>query len=108
MEDRSIKLGNLYLHHAIAFVYDIKVVNSQGESEEPNENLMRFIESESKITERECVEFRKLVVAHLSDFRMDHLYQKLQTTLDLIVDVEESLVEKWFETYPIILPLMAK
>lgn len=101
----KICLGNLYLHHVLAFVNQTKVISCEGEVE-PDEQIMRKIEWDGAIQEDQCCNFRKQVAAQFRDQRMDLLYNKLEEVFAFFVIYEKDLINKWFIQYPHAMPIV--
>ena len=89
----------------IAFVHEIKVVNTDEQEEEPSEAFMRLVEDHGKVAEKDVVAFRVQVVEQLPLHRMDVLYDKLGFVFEYMALAESDEADLWLAHYPYVLPL---
>lgn len=103
MYSEKVRLANLYLYHVLASVGGLKVINDKGYDEEPNEYIMRFLESEANILEKDCMGFRERIAEQVKIGRMDLAYEKLGFIFEFMVTCENDVIKGWFSMYPHVL-----
>lgn len=102
IEDLPVRLGNLYLAHAFAFMENRKVMSRDGEVG-PDESLMRKLEWDGAIYENRVYQFRKSIVIQARNQRMDILYSCLYEVFQFFctpTNREWEDVQMWFHKYP--------
>jgi hypothetical protein len=94
-------LANLYLYHVLSWHWGNPVVTHDGDMEPyANEKIMRYLENESGIGEKECVSFREKVALHVCYHRMDFMYEKMGLIFEYAIKFHHDMMVDWIDAYP--------